>query len=195
MPDSEPLPRGGPDSWWADRGSASQWGPRPRGANRLSQGHGGSQVLALGVLPSRTWLPPATQGTAGTYQVPGGSHQLVGGEGEGLVAQVCVEHLLEDGPAGARQSWSVTRQGPRGWAGCHHWGGGEQDKPLTSWAAPHRHGVDESPPRRKRTKQPGEKATSAVTGKGRWTPAETRPTDPLSRGSFLGGRTEARPAT
>ena len=36
---------------------------------------------------------------AATYQVPGGSHQLVGGEGEGLVAQVGLQHLLENGPA------------------------------------------------------------------------------------------------
>lgn len=34
------------------------------------------------------------------YQVPGGLHQLVAGEGEGRVAQVCVQHLLQDGPAG-----------------------------------------------------------------------------------------------
>lgn len=31
--------------------------------------------------------------------MPGGSHQLVGGERESLIAQVCVKHLLENGPA------------------------------------------------------------------------------------------------
>lgn len=34
-----------------------------------------------------------------TYQVSCSSHQLVGGEGEGLVAQVSVEHILENGTA------------------------------------------------------------------------------------------------
>lgn len=34
-----------------------------------------------------------------TYQVPCSSHQLVGGEGEGLIAQVGIEHILEDGTA------------------------------------------------------------------------------------------------
>lgn len=47
-----------------------------------------------------------------TYQVPGGAHQLVGGEGEGLIAQVCVEHLLENGPAVRKStvSQSVSQQ-------------------------------------------------------------------------------------
>lgn len=34
-----------------------------------------------------------------TYQVPCCSHQLVGGEGEGLVAQVSIKHVLENGTA------------------------------------------------------------------------------------------------
>lgn len=34
-----------------------------------------------------------------TYQVPCCSHQLVGGEGEGLVAQVSIKHILENGTA------------------------------------------------------------------------------------------------
>lgn len=34
-----------------------------------------------------------------TYQVPSGSHQLVGGEGEGLIAQVSIKHILENGTA------------------------------------------------------------------------------------------------
>lgn len=34
-----------------------------------------------------------------TYQVPCSSHQLVGGEGEGLIAQVGIEHILEDSTA------------------------------------------------------------------------------------------------
>lgn len=34
-----------------------------------------------------------------TYQVPRGSHQLVGGEGEGLVAQVSIKNILENGTA------------------------------------------------------------------------------------------------
>lgn len=118
MPDSEPLPLGGPDSWWADRGSCFTAGPRPREANRLAQGHWGSQVLALGVFPSSTRLPPTTRGTAGTYQVPGGSHQLVGGEREGLVAQVCVEHLLENGPAGSETELSVSHSASPPWAPC-----------------------------------------------------------------------------
>lgn len=42
---------------------------------------------------------PGGPWAAATYQVPGGSHQLVGGEGEGLVAQVGLQHLLENGPA------------------------------------------------------------------------------------------------
>lgn len=55
-----------------------------------------------------TWAPESEShvcslaahgGTAGTHQVPGGFHQLVGGEWEGLIAQVRIEHLLENGPA------------------------------------------------------------------------------------------------
>lgn len=34
-----------------------------------------------------------------TYQVPCSFHQLVGGEGEGLVAQVSIDHILENGTA------------------------------------------------------------------------------------------------
>lgn len=34
-----------------------------------------------------------------TYQVPCSSHQPVGGEGEGLVAHVSIEHILENGTA------------------------------------------------------------------------------------------------
>lgn len=39
-----------------------------------------------------------------TYQVPSGSHQLVGREGEGLVAQVRIKHILENSTAVKKDS-------------------------------------------------------------------------------------------
>lgn len=38
-----------------------------------------------------------------SYRAPCGLHEFVGGEGEGLVAQVSVEHFLEDGTAVGKQ--------------------------------------------------------------------------------------------
>lgn len=35
----------------------------------------------------------------GPYRVSGGLDQLVGREGKGLIAQVCVQHVLENSPA------------------------------------------------------------------------------------------------
>lgn len=49
----------------------------------------------LPLMNQRTW-------PAGTYQVPGGSQELVGGEREGLVAQVCVQPLLQNGRAAGK---------------------------------------------------------------------------------------------
>lgn len=38
--------------------------------------------------------------------MPSGSQQLVGGERESLIAQVCVKHLLENGPAVSKKKVS-----------------------------------------------------------------------------------------
>lgn len=40
---------------------------------------------------------------APSYRAPRGPHEFVGGEGESLVAQVGVEHFLEDGTAAGKQ--------------------------------------------------------------------------------------------
>ena len=59
-------------------------------------------------------LRPRGQRPGGTYQVPGGSHQLVSEEREGLIAQVCIEHVLENGPAASENKVgrSVGQQTP-----------------------------------------------------------------------------------
>lgn len=46
--------------------------------------------------------------------MPGGSHQLVSEQREGLIAQVCIEHFLENGPAvsESKVGQSVGQQTP-----------------------------------------------------------------------------------
>lgn len=56
--------------------------------------------------------------------MPGSSHQLVGGEREGLVAQVCIKHFLENGPAVSENEvdQSVNKHLPST-PGCVPWAG------------------------------------------------------------------------
>ena len=99
--------------------------------------------------PPRVWprstllLPPQPGGpwAAATYQVPGGSHQLVGGEGEGVVAQVGLQHLLENGPALSKDKagQSVGQQTPAkpAWVHTPGWEGSEGTTVVRLRSCPH----------------------------------------------------------
>lgn len=126
--------------------STSLWGPRSWEAKGLAKGHWVPESNPR-FTPHSAWLPPTPRRVAGTYQVPGGSHQLVGGEREGLVTQVCVEHFLEDGPAA-----SNTKLVGRSVNSC--WLGTPGSMPCTGGRGTEReesgpHGAD-----RQRTRQP-----------------------------------------
>lgn len=184
MPGLDPAPLEVLTAGGQDRGLCAQWGPRLWEVNSLARGHWGSPVPAP-VCSFQQVAAAHNLGTAGTYQVPSGAHQLVGGEGEGLVAQVCIKHLLEDGPAVSenRVGQSVSQPTLAGTPGCvlrarRDWGqSGEQDQSLCSWGTDSRPGANEGTAGRTHTKQ-AEKAIMKEQAT-RWRP------DPQARSQGL----------
>lgn len=62
-----------------------------------------------------------------TYQVSSSSHQLVGGEGEGFIAQVSIKHILENGTAVNKDRVSESHNAKYSWTmGPIPKGGGQQ---------------------------------------------------------------------
>lgn len=122
-------------------------GPAAQGGKRTCPRARGLPSHSPRLVPLPRRAAAHSSGTAGTHQVAGGCHQLVGGEREGLVAQVRVEHLLENGSAGSERSQSDSQSTDARRALCApegHWGRGrERDRLPSPWG---RHGAKASTP-------------------------------------------------
>lgn len=91
------------------------WESRPREIKRLARRYQTPRPTLP--LPKVAAITLPTPEAIATYQVSSSSHQLVGGEGEGFIAQVSIKHILENVTAvnkdrvgeshNARYSWTV----------------------------------------------------------------------------------------
>lgn len=148
-------------------------GPAAQGGKRTCPRARGLPSHSPRLVPLPRRAATHNSGTAGTHQVAGGCHQLVGGEREGLIAQVRVEHLLENGSAGSERSQSDSQSTDARRALCApegHWGRGrERDKLPSPWG---RHGAKASTPHEEHA--PARRTAGEAAGQTR----QTRPAEP-----------------